>query len=499
MAAMAQTDSYLLALYDISGIQEYIFATNRMKENVGASRIVGDLMRSQLIKVLKEHESIKVDWQKDMEIELFSNSEFQAEVVFIGGGNALVIYRDHNLCQKVFKEISIKLIEKSYTLTLIAETLEFSYDKTTSYYPLYQELQDKLARKKEEMVRPKPFGALPISAQEHFGGFPITYKDNRSTIQALKEQATESIELEDIIDPPPKKRWAVQINDLKKSPGDDSYIAVIHIDGNGMGEQMKRKLQNLDKNGLSFAEQVKGHRELSLQISQGYKDLVQNVMKTISFEKDILPIRPLIMDGDDLTFLCQADWALPLVVEILKRMESYSGDLSLSACAGIAYVHGHFPFDIAYEIAEVCCKEAKKKRSQNGGQGSYIDFQLVRGSDVTARDVTGRPTNPNNAVLGRYRPYRVSEHEKNGVNTLIECIKQLNEKGTESEMRIPRTKQKLMYQAYLKGTEDAIKAANELLGSRGIGDFKETKPWLDAFELADYYEQNLFKSRVVQQ
>lgn len=33
-----------------------------------------------------------------------------------------------------------------------------------------------------------------------------------------------------------------------------------------------------------------------------------------------------------------------------------------SVCAGIAYVHSHFPFYIGYEVAEACCDSAKDRQ-----------------------------------------------------------------------------------------------------------------------------------------
>lgn len=484
---MTSMDTYLLAIYDISGIQEYIFASDRLKESVGASRIIGELLRTQLTDVLKEKNAVKVDWQDNSGFELFSDKAMRAEVIFIGGGNALVMYRDHSLYGEVNKELAIQLIEKSYTLTFVTESIVFTSDEHRSYFDLYYELQQKLAHAKESLIRPKPFGAMPISAQEHFGGFPITNKDGRSTLQALKVKAGQGKEVQEVIKPPSDKKWAIEIDDLKKVKGEDSYIAVIHIDGNGMGEQLRNNLKTA--NTLSFTEQVKAHRRLSAEISSGYRKLIEAVLQTIDFAEKIMPIRPLIMDGDDLTFLCQGDWALPLVTKLLQKMEESGSSLSLSACAGIAYVHGNFPFHIAYEIAEVCCKEAKKKRRINGAEGSYVDFEVVRGSDMTERKI-----NRSSIIDGRQRPYKVSGREEDGsIQKLIDCITMLKAEKDRPAGSFARSKQNLMYQAYIKGNE-AAKNVEALLSSRGFNQFDQLKPlWLDAFELADYYKQDLFK------
>lgn len=36
----------ILAMYDVSGIQEYIISSSRMRENISASRIVGELLKA---------------------------------------------------------------------------------------------------------------------------------------------------------------------------------------------------------------------------------------------------------------------------------------------------------------------------------------------------------------------------------------------------------------------------------------------------------------------
>lgn len=41
-------EPFILAKYDVSGIQSYIFASNRLRKNVGASIIVGRILKKLL-------------------------------------------------------------------------------------------------------------------------------------------------------------------------------------------------------------------------------------------------------------------------------------------------------------------------------------------------------------------------------------------------------------------------------------------------------------------
>ena len=88
---------YILAQYDISGIQDYIFATNRLRENVGASYNVNRILNLFLPDAINEAVKTEggfalINWNTEKsEFQFESNQEILAEVLYIGGGNAVVI------------------------------------------------------------------------------------------------------------------------------------------------------------------------------------------------------------------------------------------------------------------------------------------------------------------------------------------------------------------------------------------------------------------------
>ena len=49
----SKSNTYILAKYDVSGIQQYIFATNRLRENVGASFQVTRILEEYLPEAIK--------------------------------------------------------------------------------------------------------------------------------------------------------------------------------------------------------------------------------------------------------------------------------------------------------------------------------------------------------------------------------------------------------------------------------------------------------------
>lgn len=227
-----QNEQFLLAVYDISGIQEFIFASNRLKENIGGSYIVGSMMRTHFPEVLeqvasKRNGKVMTDWE-EASFGLFDDPDGLAEIIYIGGGNALVVYRDWKLYNEVNKQFSLEVIKESYTLTLVTEAIAFSPSGENSYGHLFKRLMEKLDRTKSEIVRSKPLGTLPIFTQERFGGWPVTSMDKNanheevSTEQALKRKEALKKSPKKLFPLPDRYKsldWAYEMEHMKRKKG----------------------------------------------------------------------------------------------------------------------------------------------------------------------------------------------------------------------------------------------------------------------------------------
>ena len=83
------------SLFDTRSIQRYIFSGNRLKTNIGASYLVAHVFEDFLLPVLADtfgNENVDLDGWKQGETGI--NSAAVCRVAYIGGGNALILYRD---------------------------------------------------------------------------------------------------------------------------------------------------------------------------------------------------------------------------------------------------------------------------------------------------------------------------------------------------------------------------------------------------------------------
>lgn len=523
----------LLAIYDITGIQEYIFATSRLAENAGASWIVGRTLREFLPGAIEE--AVKelggkavTNWQanKGNGLQMRKDPSLQAEVVYIGGGSAVVAYRKETVYDRVNRLFAQRLLVESYTLTVATASVETEFE---DYVADREQLENRLDEAKAGMLRLPPMGALPVVEQEALTGLPVTryeYYQNRrqdlSTLQWMKRWAYKEVKHRaELIYRGTLREgtsFAVEMEDLISRKGEDGYVAVVHIDGNGMSELIRRE----SKKRHGFDNQVGGIRELSAAISGVYDGIFHQMVKELekigkqSGESSVkLLLRPLIVDGDDVTFICNGRWGVPLAAAFLRRLARQQRvSLPLSACAGVALVHSHFPFNIAYEIAEDCCRNAKKKRSEEIGSRKdktcgYLDFYLVQGA--YAREM--RELREEKKGVGKLqgRPYRIgAEVDRTGSNSfdaLDKVLSKLPAPGDDGESQLwPRSQLKKLYEAYGMGMpqlglvkkelESRDRRVSSLLGKgeEGILERQDEGLVYDALELMDLYERELFSA-----
>lgn len=186
----------------------------------------------------------------------------------------------------------------------------------------------------------------------------------------------------------------------------NDWIAIIHADGNGLGrivqkyghkqDEFKRFSQDLDKNTKAAAVSAFEY------IKEKYH------------WKEIIPIRPIVLGGDDFTVICRADLALDYVRSFIEHFERNNSKYNLTACAGIAYVKSSFPFYYGYELAEALCAYAKKdaKSFNQDLPASCIQMHKVQDSFVEDyASIIKRELEPTSDINFAFGPYYVNANQ----------------------------------------------------------------------------------------
>lgn len=168
-------------------------------------------------------------------------------------------------------------------------------------------------------------------------------------------------------------------------PGNHS-IAIIHTDGNGLGLYVQKIFAKL--RGLTAAEYVHGYADFSLGLDAATqaaaRDATDWLIEQYQNEENPyrkknkgviipLPMRPLILGGDDLTCIVRADYALGFInafteafeqqtTDFLKGLKAFKSVLpeKLTCTTGMIFIKSNQPFSLAYKLAEELCSKAKK-------------------------------------------------------------------------------------------------------------------------------------------
>ena len=503
----------VLAKYDIRGIQNFIYRTARLRDAVGASWIVEHCIDGALADACQQEGlTLNAKWfDENGVIKYSSNSDGSADarVLYVGGGNAYVSFADREMAIRVNKRMAKYIMDHTYSLQLAAAVVK----QTDNYAKDFQELNKEMIRVKDAMIASKPIGAFPLDVVERKTGYPVAgFNEKDKTLSResiLKSRAEEEARRH-------VKQYEKLLDEYVDEKGKDSMLAVVHIDGNNMGLRIRSLIQGI----TDYDDAINQMREISYAINNSYKKVFDEMQNHFQPESDKdLSLMKVLVAGDDVTFVCRAKIALAAVEYFSRAISEYTitgkddptGNMHFSVCAGVAYFNSHYPFDVAYEVAEACCSSAKdrakKPENMDGGLiGNWVDFQICRNIQVLDLDkVREREYVTASGENLLRRPYFIkvkalaNKFKNLSVDKLVsfDDFKYVMKTYVQNEKNIPRSFLKDLRNAYSMGKEQ-VAMLRAFMESRkhdlpknmydsddnGI----ETAVLYDALELADYYE-----------
>jgi len=171
--------------------------------------------------------------------------------------------------------------------------------------------------------------------------------------------------------------------------GQNRSVGILHADANGLGQVLlsviaaaERDPQNAGQHFPEFLAKLSASvADATVAAAQWAVEsvLVPESEQVYGTQIQVLPARPILLAGDDLTIILRSDVALKFLDAFSTAFEQetrasftrlqqadcaqpFEGQLpqALTMCAGLQFVRNNFPFTQALHLAEDLCSAAKK-------------------------------------------------------------------------------------------------------------------------------------------
>ena len=422
-------------LLDTQSIQKYIFSGTKLKTNVGASYIVDRVFEDVLVGEILLNKAYlqilgiqKVNTEGWMEengpesIEGVVKSNQLPEdgyVAYIGGGNTLILFKEevagenNSNLKRIVQEFTSTLLCKYPGLKIGAAIGDIQLDEanfSASISAMYQQLQQNKQKIHPLVNVPMTGHTLPCpvngeSANAYIKdgltvGGPrfISHEVLAKTKKAEEANQELARDYYGALNQEVLYQFPQEFNNLGSQEG-DNYLAIVHIDGNSMGERFSdckslAERTKLSKTVATVTEKA-FYKIVELTASISPAEYLAEGIDVGSSTHPYLPMRPIIIGGDDVTFVCHARLAVVLAQAFMKKLENLSRkelkpltkdkkDTAIYSCAGIAILNASYPFFRGYELAEQMCAKAKEQAREK--QGSWLDFIILHGEQAPTVD-----------------------------------------------------------------------------------------------------------------
>lgn len=407
-----------LVLIETLGNQAHVFSSNRLREMIGASEQIRQL---------------GTDWVRS------ACKGLGAQTVLATSGKAMVLVDDKVSADTLVTRVVTAALQKAPGLAVMGAHVEIDmtagalafHDGVTAVHRelgrlrgLYPPAQAHLAR--------LPFAEDCHSTGQGAAGYdpydpasagdPLPYSAATLAKRAMRPDAIAN--LKDVLGPMFDKAGTEEQHraGTPDAPNglDDfnaTWWAVVHADGNGMGEIFLRFGDCVAEAGGKTADDyIKAYQTFSQALddanSKAVNAATRETWKEIFGQGEVdlrrVPMKPVVLAGDDLTVICDGARAVQFAsafVENFRKETEVSPAISrimlaaknlrgaeekllgteekpssrsfegITSGAGIAIVKPHHPFHRAYELAEALAKSAKGLPKRHNL--SALDFHVA--------------------------------------------------------------------------------------------------------------------------
>jgi hypothetical protein len=518
-------------LFEVVSIQKYVFGGSRFRYNAGASYIISELLyKDWLLEDVANGFGIGRDdpglffsqWQKDPKNIAIKEDKCKAEIVWVAGGTACLLLKgDKDFARKIVQCFSARLLVRAPGLKLCAaikevcmESLEHNFGKWIK--DIFTENRKIRERGLPICSFPNPGVSLPCSQT----GATAETKLKNDWVSAeigakynVFEKANKKLK-EKYLNQNCKYDFPLDFGDMGQKKGEKNHIAIVHVDGDAIGEifhsvesvEQCRQLSGVLRD--IFEEAFRRICLLSISIMESVtKEQENQEEKEFCFKDNILPLRPLLIGGDDITFVAEGRLGIYFAIRYLMELRSLvkaqktidsEAFKNFTASAAVAITGTKFPFWQGYQLAEEVCSQAKQFSKKLREYKKYewcIDFHISRGTDTTDFKHMRHHhfTSPQGSLL--YRPVTLDGQSSGKLNMiqLMEAVIKISEwpnsvvHGLRDVLyRSKEVEQEFLQQQELQGRKLKDLGLGNPFDKMLFGGTELCTPYIDIIELLDF-------------
>lgn len=375
--------SRVVYAFELRGIQDYLFNTGRLKDMIYASELIDYVFSQPLDEALL---AVGADPSRPQPRR--------------AGGAAYLVMDSLQQAQRLRDLWTLSLLQLLPGIELVDAVATGASVKDAV----------KAALDELQVARNKPMAQLPIAT-------PITALAPRTGQPAIDIERGESLDASTAT----RRQAQPTEPDLMERFGDssliwpdnfeedsreskrfklnaDNFVGMLHLDGNGIGVLLRvlnSAAQNLDDNSYIAAYQMFS-TELEKVTCEAARKATEDILIPAQSDKGVIPARPLVLGGDDLTLLLRSDLAVPFAMSYARHFEELSVDFikqlkellntdnlpeSLTTSGGLVLVKPGFPFSQALTLAESFADIAKEKGTDaQGNKVAALSLYRIQGA-----------------------------------------------------------------------------------------------------------------------
>ena len=466
---------YSYITVEVGGIQRYIFATGKLKEMIGASQIIYSVTTSLLEAVASK-----------CGLERVENAPAKGDNWFLvlqdnAGALRILVANEHKA--KAFLLAFSDMVQANYPGLPIFATLVTGVAWSTAGLQLArQEASKAIARKRASSPVTEGMPLQPFAIAARLDGLPAVAVDNNDAAISLLSKAKRSQPLLDAATDRLKRQfdaslakqlgeginiaWSDDFTELCKG-SERARIALIHMDGNDLGKLFQKKSEAPNGMQKEVSQVVRDMRVLSRLVQksceQALCDALSDTVRQDAFTRKrtsgtyMVPVRPLLMGGDDITLIVRADLALTFVDAFVAHFEKTTSSLGepLSIGVGMVIMPASYPFVKAYTLVEELIENAKKCTAHTtANRPSSIDYLVLTGDvEANLRNLRKRIYTANDGSKLICKPYILSQG----------WYQQFREEALDVLHRLPRSHTRAALESCRIGKASAKEAYMKLL------------------------------------